>query len=59
MVNVKNNCYIFNIMQSDLKVTQHILKYLLMVATEYNSIGLINTQYHCDYTRAHAGHIML
>jgi hypothetical protein len=33
--------------------------YLLMVAIQYNSIGLINTQYRCDYTRAHAGHVML
>jgi hypothetical protein len=30
-----------------------------MVAIQYDSIGLINTHYHCDYTRAHAGHAML
>jgi hypothetical protein len=30
-----------------------------MFAIQYNSIGLINTQYRCDYTRAHAGHVML
>jgi hypothetical protein len=30
-----------------------------MVAVQYNSIGLINTQYLCDYTRAHSGHVML
>jgi hypothetical protein len=41
------------------KVTQPILKYLLMVAFQYNSIGLRNTQYRCGYTRAHAGHVML
>jgi hypothetical protein len=34
-------------------------KYLLMVAIQYNSIGLINTQCRCDYTRARAGHVML
>jgi hypothetical protein len=45
--------------QGDKKVTQPILKYLLMVAIQYNSIGLINTQYRCEYTRAHAGHVML
>jgi hypothetical protein len=46
-------------LQGDQKVTQPILKYLLMVANQYNSSGLINTQYRCDYTRAHAGHVML
>jgi hypothetical protein len=45
--------------QDDRKFTQTILKYLLMVAIQYNSIGLKNTQYRCDYTRAHAGHVML
>jgi hypothetical protein len=30
-----------------------------MVAIQYNSSGLINTQYRCDYKRAHAGHVML
>jgi hypothetical protein len=30
-----------------------------MVAIQYNSIGLINTQYYCDCTRAHADHVML
>jgi hypothetical protein len=45
--------------QSDQKVTQPILKYLLMIAIQYNSIGLINTQYRSDYTRAHTGHVML
>jgi hypothetical protein len=29
-----------------------------MVAIEYNFIGSINMQYRCDYTRAHAGHVM-
>jgi hypothetical protein len=47
------------IIQSHRKVTQPILKYLLMVAIQYNSIWLINTQYRCEYTRAHAGHVML
>jgi hypothetical protein len=37
---------------------QPILKYLLMVAIQHNSTGLINTQYHCDYTRAHAGRVL-
>jgi hypothetical protein len=36
---------------------QPILKCLLMVAIQYNLIGLINTQYWSDYTRAHAGHV--
>jgi hypothetical protein len=57
-----NNCrvvVITKIIQGDRKVTQPILKYLLMIAIQYNSTGLINTQYHCDYTRAHTGHIML
>jgi hypothetical protein len=45
--------------QSDRKVTQPILKYLLMVAIEFNLIGLINTQYRRDYTRAHTGDVML
>jgi hypothetical protein len=44
-------------MQGDRKVTQPMLKYLLMVATQYNSTGLINTQFRCDYTRSHAGHV--
>jgi hypothetical protein len=46
------------LIQSNWKVMQPILKYLLMVAIQYNLTGLINTQYHCDYTRAHTGHIM-
>jgi hypothetical protein len=45
--------------QNDRKVTQLILKYLLMVAIQYNSTEFLNTQYRCDYTRAHAGHVML
>jgi hypothetical protein len=45
--------------QDDRKVTQPILKYLLMFSIQYNSIGLINTQYRCNYTRAHAGYVML
>jgi hypothetical protein len=36
-----------------------VLKYLLMVAIQYNLIRLINTQYRCDYTMAHVGHITL
>jgi hypothetical protein len=39
--------------------TQPILKHLLMVAIQYSSIILINTQYRCGYTRAHAVHVML
>jgi hypothetical protein len=46
-------------LQGDRKVMQPMLKYLLMVAIQYNSTGSINTQYRCDYTRAHAGHVML
>jgi hypothetical protein len=46
-------------MQGDRKLTQPILKYLLMVAIPYNWIGVINAQNRCDYTRAHAGHDML
>jgi hypothetical protein len=42
-----------------IEVTQPIIKYLLIVAIQYNSIGLIKTQYRCNYTRAHAGHVML
>jgi hypothetical protein len=37
---------------SDWKVMQPILKYLLMVAVQRNLIGLINTRYCYDYTRA-------
>lgn len=40
-------------------VTQAILKYLLIVAAEYNLIEFINTQYCCNYRRAHTGQIML
>jgi hypothetical protein len=36
-----------------------MLKYLVMVSVQYNSIGLMNTQCLYDYTRAHAGHVML
>jgi hypothetical protein len=50
---------VLTVIQNDRKVTQPTLKYLLMVAIQYSSIGLINTQYRCNYTRAHAGHIML
>jgi hypothetical protein len=46
------------IVQGDQKVIQPILQYLLMVAIQYNLIGLISTKYR-DYTRAHAGHVML
>jgi hypothetical protein len=34
--------------QSDRKVTQHILKYVLLVAVQYSSVGLINPVY-MDY----------
>jgi hypothetical protein len=51
--------YVHSNVQGDRKVTQHILKYLLMVAIQYNPTGLINQQYRCDYTRAHADHVML
>jgi hypothetical protein len=44
------------LIQSEWKVTQPTFKYLLMVAIQYNLIGLINTQYRCDYTTALAGH---
>jgi hypothetical protein len=47
------------VIQDDRKVTPPIIKYLLMVAIQYNWIELVNTQYRCDYTRAHAGHVML
>jgi hypothetical protein len=40
--------YIEKEVQGDQKIIQPILKYLLMVAIHYNSIGLINTQYRCD-----------
>jgi hypothetical protein len=43
-----------HIAQGDRKVTQPILKYLLMVAIQYSSTELINTQYRCDCTRFHA-----
>jgi hypothetical protein len=35
------------VVQVDRKVTQPIVKYLLMFAIQYNSIALINTQYRC------------
>jgi hypothetical protein len=44
---------------SDRKVTQPKLKYSQIFSMQYSSIGLINTQYRCDYTRAHAGHVMM
>jgi hypothetical protein len=37
----------FEVVQGDRKVMQPILKYLLMVAIQYSSVGLI-TQYRCD-----------
>jgi hypothetical protein len=46
-------------LQVDRKVPQPIFKYLLMVAIQYNTFGLINAQCHCDCTTAHAGHAML
>jgi hypothetical protein len=46
-------------MHSDREITQPILKYLLMIAFNYVAIGLINIKYLSDYTRAHAGHVML
>jgi hypothetical protein len=49
----------FRQMQDDGKVTQPILKCLLMVAIQYISIGSINTQYRCDYIRSYAGYVML
>jgi hypothetical protein len=42
--------------QDDQKVTQPILKYLLMVAIQYNLIGLINTQCRCDYKSPRRSH---
>jgi hypothetical protein len=48
---LQNFLYVTHI-QGDRKVTQPIWKYLLVVAIQYNSIGLINTQYRCDYARA-------
>jgi hypothetical protein len=41
------------------KVTQPVFKYILMAAIQYDLIRLKNTQYHCDYIRVHAGHVML
>jgi hypothetical protein len=49
---------VMSLVQVNRKVTQPILKYLLIVAIQYNSIELINTQYRSDYTRAHVGHVM-
>jgi hypothetical protein len=43
--------------QGDRIVAQHVLKHLLMFAILYHSIGLINTQYRYDYTRAHTGQL--
>jgi hypothetical protein len=45
--------------QSDRKVKQPTLKYLLMVAIHYNYRRSIKHTYRCGYTRAHAGHVML
>jgi hypothetical protein len=47
-----------NKIKDDQEVMQPILKYLLMAEIQHNSIGLRNTTYHCDYTRAHTGHVM-
>jgi hypothetical protein len=52
-------CATLGNIHDDWKVTQPILKYLLMVTIQYNSVGLINTQYRCDYTIVHAGHVIL
>jgi hypothetical protein len=46
-------------LQGDGKVTHPVLKYLLMVEIQYSFSGLINTQYRCYYTRAHADHVIL
>jgi hypothetical protein len=43
--------------QGDRNVTQPVLKYLLMVAIQYNWIGLINTQYRCDYRVQEPTHV--
>jgi hypothetical protein len=53
------HCHLLQEIQDDRKATQPILKYLLMVTIEYNSTGLITTQYRCDYTRSQVGHVML
>jgi hypothetical protein len=43
--------------QIDQKVKQPTLKYF-MAAVQHNLTRLINTQYHCDYTRAHTCHVV-
>jgi hypothetical protein len=45
--------------QGDRKVTQPVLKYLLLFAVQFSWTGLTNTQYRCDYTTANAGHVVL
>jgi hypothetical protein len=39
-----------------IKIGQHKV---FIVAIQYSLIGVMNTQYHCDYFRAYIGHIML
>jgi hypothetical protein len=51
VVQAWHECRADCLVQDDKKFTQPILKYLLMVAIQYNSIGLIDTD-RCDYTRA-------
>jgi hypothetical protein len=47
-------CYEKN---SDREVIQPMLEHLLMIVIRYSSTALINTQYRCDHTRSHAGHV--
>jgi hypothetical protein len=37
-------------LQGDWKVIHPTLKYLLVAAIQFGMVGLINIQYHCDYT---------
>jgi hypothetical protein len=56
---LRNILKVLRKVQDGRKVTQPVLKYLLMVAVQHNSTGLINTQYRSDYARSHAGHVVL
>jgi hypothetical protein len=47
----RSRTYASHNIQSDRKVTQPIIKHLLIVTFQHNSIEWINTQYRCDYIR--------
>jgi hypothetical protein len=47
------------LIESYRKITQPILKKITGGCNSVQSDWIFNTQYRCEYTRAHAGHVML